>query len=76
MIYHTRHGFQVEIGVGAGQALDGDAAHRDFFHQLLVVGIQGVKIDDHNVDQFFVYAYIEAGDEGVAVHEEDIKFIF
>ena len=36
-------GFQVEIGISAAQALDGNAAHRDFLHQLLVVGVQRIQ---------------------------------
>ena len=36
-------GFQIEVGIDPGQALYRDAAHSDLFHQLLVVGVDGIE---------------------------------
>ena len=35
--------FQIQVGIGAGQALYRDAAHVDLLHQPLVVGVQSVE---------------------------------
>ena len=39
-------GLQIEVGIGAAQALDGNAAHRNFLHQLLVVRVQRIEAVD------------------------------
>ena len=35
--------FQIQVGVGPGQAAHRDAAHGDFLHQLLVVGVESIE---------------------------------
>ena len=35
--------FQIQVGIGAGQAACLDTAHRNLFDQFLVVGVQGIQ---------------------------------